>query len=89
MGFRHGTGHGPESQHMMGFGNYGLFFIIMTGILLVVILLIVYKLINKNKQMPTEVETESTALTILKERYARGELSDEEFTHKKEVLNKE
>lgn len=85
MGYR----HGPGSQHMMGYGNYGFFWVMITGILLLIILFLVYKLFQKTKHSPTNVETSSNALDILKERYARGELSDEEFLRKKELLEKD
>ncbi|WP_438311560.1 SHOCT domain-containing protein [Sporosarcina sp. FA9] len=82
-----GLRHGPGSQHMMGYSNYGLFWIVITGVLLLIILFLVYKLIQRNKQSPREFEIANKALHILKERYARGELTDEEFTRKKEVLD--
>jgi len=84
MGFR----HGPGSQHMMGYGNYGFFWIVITVVLLLIILVLVYKLFKNNKGVPTEIETSNKALNILKERYARGELTDEEFTQKKDLLDK-
>ena len=80
--------HGPGSQHMVGYGNYGLFWIVITVVLLLIIFWLVYKLLQKNKRLPTEVETSNKALNILKVRYARGELTDEEFTQKKELLDK-
>lgn len=83
MGYR----HGPGSQHMMGYGYTGFFWVILTVILLLIILFLVYKLFQKAKRSSTEIETNSNALDILKERYARGELTDEEFIQKKELLN--
>jgi putative membrane protein len=83
MGYR----HGPGSQHMMGYGYTGFFWVILTVILLLIILFLVYKLFQKAKRSPTEIETNSNALDILKERYARGELTDEEFIQKKELLD--
>ena len=84
-----GDRHGPGSQHMMGYGNTSFFLVLITGILLLIILFLVYKLLKRNKRSPTEVETSSKAFTILKERYARGELTDEEFLRKKELLDKD
>lgn len=83
MGFRHGTG----SQHMMGYGSYGFFWIMITVVLLLIILLLVYKLFQKTKRLPTDVDTGNQAVNILKERYARGELTDEEFKQKKDLLD--
>lgn len=83
MGFR----HGPESEHMMGYGNFSVLWIVITGLLLLIIWFLVYKLVQKNKHFGTDVENNNKALNILKERYALGELTDEEFTNKKEMLN--
>jgi len=73
---------------MMGYGNYGFFWIVITVVLLLIIFVLVYKLFKNNKGLPTEIETSNKALNILKERYARGELTDEEFTRKKDLLDK-
>ncbi len=84
MGSRHGPRFGPE--HMNNFGNYSFLWISIIVVLLIIILILVVKLIQKNKKIDKEFEPTSTALTLLNERYAKGELTDEEFIYKKEVL---
>lgn len=86
MGSRHGPGFGPE--HMNNFNNLNFLWISIIGVLLLVIFILVVKLIQKNKLLSTNNETTNKALNILNERYAKGELTNEEFEHKKEVLNK-
>lgn len=70
-----------------GWGNgsfiWGIFSIIMQiAVIVGVIYLIVY-LVNANKNSH---HGESNAMEILKERYARGEISDEEYEEKKKKL---
>ncbi|HKK43404.1 MAG TPA: SHOCT domain-containing protein [Bacteroidales bacterium] len=64
------------------YGGMGWSWIIGLLILGVVIWLVI-KVINQNN---TTVNTGKSALDILKERYARGEISREEFEEKKQVI---
>ncbi|MGM0760474.1 MAG: SHOCT domain-containing protein [Thermodesulfobacteriota bacterium] len=79
----HGPGQNFFGQwpHMMPFG---IFFWVL--IILAVIILIV--LISKNRRSRTSGNSSGreTPLDILKKRYARGELSKEEFERMKEDL---
>lgn len=77
-------GFGPGSQPMMGYNSYGLISTIILFFVLIVIFYLIYKLFQKNKQ--TKESENHHALNILKERYAKGELSDEEYAHMKAVL---
>ena len=57
---------------------------------LIIIILIVYilvKILNTRPDSPTRKEDTTTeALKILNERYARGDISEEEYLHRKEIL---
>lgn len=77
---------GPGSYHMMGYSNYGVFWLMFIGILLLIIFFLVYKLIKNNKQPSAQVKTSNEALNILQKRYAKGELTDEEFEQKRDML---
>lgn len=70
----YGNGYG-----LMGIGMW-LFWII-----LVVIILLVIKAVTKST--PTSVSREMP-IDILKERYAKGEIDDEEFQRRKHELEK-
>jgi putative membrane protein len=73
----HGYGYG-----MHGFGmGMGLGWIIGL-ILLVVIIGLIFKVINQNSNVGSQPRDKS-ALDILEERYARGEINKEEFEQKK------
>ena len=74
----HGYGmHGLGWGLGMGFGwLFGL-------IVLILIIWIVTKSINSGHHSTTTHEKQKSALDILKERYARGEISKEEFQEKK------
>jgi putative membrane protein len=72
-------------DHMMGYGGYGGIF--MWLILLIVAVVIVYFLFMRHKQTGNAVgsEKESPA-EILRRRYARGEISREEFERLKKDI---
>lgn len=81
-------GYGPGSQHMMGYGNFSFVLIIIISVILLIMLFLIYKLFQKNKESTTSSRIESTdaALNILKERYASGEITDEEYERMKKVI---
>jgi len=75
---------------MHGFGNFGfgmgfgwIFMIIFWGIVIYLVL----ALFSKNRTDATDSKKEETAEEILKKRFARGEISEEEFEHMKKSLN--
>ena len=82
-------GFGPGSQHMMNYGSYGFIWAIIIGIVLLVIFFLIYKLFQQNKQTTKDVRSDNQALSILQERYAKGELTDDEFARMKKVLEKD
>jgi Predicted membrane protein len=82
-----------EVENMMKYGGYGMSLIglvfaciimllILAAIILGVVLLVRYlRKSQNNPQMPY-----NNALNILNERYAKGEISDEEYKKKKAEL---
>jgi len=80
----HGPGHGFFSQwpHLMPFG--GLLFWIL--IILAILILIVVISKSRRSGMAGSSPGHETPLDILKKRYARGELTKEEFERMKEDL---
>ena len=73
-------GFGPSN--MMGFWGGGIIMIAFWVLLVVFIVWIVREVSGKNSR------SNSNALEILKERYAKGEINKEEFeTKKKDLMN--
>lgn len=68
-----------------GFGGVMMIFPIILWVLLIVLIVKLFQ--DKNNVSPPK-ETSNKALDILKERFARGEIDEEEFTRKKELLEK-
>ncbi|MHB8962352.1 MAG: SHOCT domain-containing protein [Saccharofermentanales bacterium] len=79
---------------MMGFGyGYGWVLMLVGGLIVIgIIALIIYALVRgttvsgkSGSTTPTETQQEnvSRALSVLAERYARGEITDEEYKQKK------
>ena len=63
-----------------GFGMGGFWMFFGMIIMVVIVVAIMYFLISKAKQSPQEIDLDYNALvTILKERYARGEITREEY----------
>ena len=73
-------------RHMMDWGhmNYGFGGVIMWIILLILIGVVIYFVINRQKLIKRE--DEETPLEILKKRYAKGEISKQEFEKMKKDL---
>ncbi|WP_227935941.1 SHOCT domain-containing protein [Alkalihalobacillus deserti] len=72
---------------MMNFGMimYMIFLVVIFGFIIYGILLLITNLLNKYRTPSPE---QDQSLQILKERFARGELSEEEFEQKQSYLKK-
>jgi putative membrane protein len=84
-----GYGNWHMGPMMGGWGNgwFGMIFMIAFWVLIIVGLVFFIKwLIQVSKGGSTTTQTGSTALEILKERYARGEIDKQEFKAKKRDL---
>ena len=69
--------------HMMNFGYRGMF---MWLVLAVIVLVIIY-FINSLKFNESFGRFNKSSLDIIKERYAKGEINEEEFERMKKNLN--
>ncbi len=80
-----GRGMGPD---MMGWGWWGMgwiFMIIFWGLVIVGLIFLVKWLAGLSRRTPHEKPHDS-ALDILRQRYAKGEINKEEFEEKKRDL---
>lgn len=70
---------------LFGFHGFGLFRLLM-GVLIV--LLVIYLVRRVTRTVPNNSFTNTKAMNILRERYARGEMDSEEYQRRKEELIK-
>jgi putative membrane protein len=73
-------------NHMMNFGFGGGIF--MMFIFAIVIGLIIYFVITNTKSNRSAGGSNETSLDIIKERFAKGEISEEEFEKMKKTLKR-
>ena len=69
-------------NYMMNFGYGGMFM----WLIFAVILIVVIYFINNSKSNESQGRSNQTSLDIIKERYAKGEISEEEFEKMKKNL---
>ncbi len=70
-------------------GMNGLLWLILLLIPMVnIVALIIYIVIRESQPQPRKQEVEKTPLEILKERYAKGEISHEEYERMRRELEK-
>lgn len=79
-----------DDGHMAGWGMWGwgtmLFGILWMALIIGLPIYLVYWLVNRSQ---TDGRTEDSALTVLREQYARGEIDDEEFERRRDRLEAE
>ncbi len=72
--------------HMFDILWGGMWLIMFTPIIItVLIVILIFKLIQGNK---TNITKEDSSIKILKERLAKGEIDEEEYNRKMELLKK-
>lgn len=70
-----------------GLGGGGFFMMIPMILIFAVLLYLVFKAIdNRNTHFTSNNTSSSKALNILNERYAKGEISEEEYISKKQKI---
>ncbi|MFW5761473.1 MAG: SHOCT domain-containing protein [Cyclobacteriaceae bacterium] len=75
-----------HDEAMNGFWGYGWLWIIL---ILIIVLVVTFFLIRTNRPRPNhDLKPGKSALEILEERYARGEIDEEEYREKKENLSR-
>lgn len=72
-------------EHAWEFGHSMGWWWIIGLVFMVIIVWVILKVMNQNKNSNTRVDNKS-ALDILKERYARGEIDKQEFDERKKDL---
>lgn len=85
----YGNGHMGRWMNGWGMGGFGmLFMVLFWGVLIAgIVFLIRWIAQNKGNRGDSSVGTGSQAMDILKERYARGEITRDEFeSMKREIL---
>ncbi|MDY0235719.1 MAG: SHOCT domain-containing protein [Gudongella sp.] len=69
-----------------GFGMFGGGGIVGL-VLIAIVAFFAYKYLHDNKNVSDTFRKKDNALDILNERYAKGEIDDEEFNKRKKTLN--
>ena len=74
-------------EGMSGFGfGMGLFGWVFMALILGLIIFGIAALINWSKRSDSGSQEKKTPLEVLKDRYARGDIDEKEFEHKKHTL---
>ena len=80
-----GYGYGRQYGIMDGWFGGGIFMLLFGVVIIVGVFFLVRMLMNQSQNAARM--TENTAMEILKQRYARGEISHEEFEKMKQNLS--
>lgn len=71
---------------MMGYGPGGMIMMLIWILFILIVGMLVYSLVKGGKIIPSGIPPGETALDILKKRYAKGEISKDEFEQMKRDL---
>jgi len=85
----YGNGHMGRWMNGWGMGGSGMIFMLLFWGVIIAGIVFLFRWITQNKgnKGDSNVNTDSQAMDILKERYARGEITRDEFeSMKKEIL---
>lgn len=82
-----GLGYGGLGYNGSGYFGFGGIFMMIIQILLIgIVLYAIFKLVSRT--LYSEGKNNSKAINILEEKYALGEISEEEYLKKKKLLVK-
>ena len=85
-----GYWNGYETYGNMGIGGWGiiefLFMIIFWALIIALVVIFIKRLTNNESILPSN--RHGSALELLKERYAKGEINTEEYEERKKVLTR-
>lgn len=79
--------YGPFCDGFFGFGRTPFGGFMMMGLGLVLVLALAYFIFRRGGVLPPSGESESP-LDLLQKRYVNGEISQDEYLEKKDILNK-
>ncbi len=85
-GYGEGGWFGPS---MMGWGMWGfgwIFMLLFWGLVIAALIFLIKWLAGLRRSHPSSAKPHDSALEILRQRYARGEIDKEEFDQKKKDL---
>ncbi|MBU0973759.1 MAG: SHOCT domain-containing protein [Proteobacteria bacterium] len=80
-----GVGYGAGYGHWF-FGG-GIIGFAITGLIITIIAVLIFKLLKANQGNSSGNLDKNDSLMILKMKFAKGEISEEEYQNKKEILS--
>lgn len=83
----HYNGPGGMKHGFMSHGMMGYSWIWIIGIILILVLVLVGFLLLFRRSKETTSNKQNRALMILQERFAKGEITEEQYLNKKRVLD--
>src|SRR5690625_4164094 len=93
MGQRfHGPDHMDMIGPMMGYSWFNIVWLLVLIVAVILIFILLVRLIQLTKRrdaQPVSSENDNEAIAILQERFAKGEISEDEYRKKYRVLKEE